>query len=116
MLKTLIVNTVDWSWRNAKLTAAIFLILTGGLGFYAVTHMQLDTDQAHLISPDIPYRVAERIYDKAFPQTTDSLVAVIDASNSAEAEDAVNKLRDKLAPQTDVFRLVRRPPEETYFR
>ncbi len=116
MLKTFIVTTVDWSWRNAKLVALIFLALTIGLGGYAVKHLQLDTDQAHLISPNIPYRVAEGIYDKAFPQSTDSLVAVIDAPSSAEAEQAVEQLKDKLAPQTDVFRMVRRPPEETYFR
>lgn len=115
-MKKLIVGTVDWCWSHSKLVAAIFLVLTLGLGGYAVRHMQLDTDQSHLISPDIPYRIAERNFDKAFPQSTDSLVAVIDAPTSAEAEREVNALRDKLAPRTDVFRLVRRPPEETYFR
>src|SRR5579859_1213144 len=115
-MKKLIVGTVDWCWSHSKLVAAIFLVLTLGLGGYAVKHMQLDTDQSHLISPDIPYRVAERNFDKAFPQTTDSLVVVIDAPTSGEAEQAVNALHDKLAPRTDVFRLVRRPPEDTYFR
>ena len=116
MLKNIIVATVDWCWRNAVTVLAIFLVLTGGLGYYAVTHMSLDTDQAHLISPNIPYRVAERAFDKAFPQSTDSLVAVIDAPTSGEAEQAVTALRDRLAPQSNVFRMVRRPPEETYFR
>jgi len=116
MLKNIIVVTVDWCWRHAWPVLIIFALLTGGLGYYAITHMQLDTDQAHLISPDIPYRVAERNFDQAFPQTTDSLVAVIDAPTSDQAEQAVNALRDKLAPQTDVFRRVTRPPEETYFR
>ena len=116
MLKNAIVFTVDWSWRNAKLVAALFLLLTIGLGGYAVKHLQLDTDQAHLISPNIPYRVAERRFDQAFPQTTDSLVAVIDAPTSGEAEQAVEQMKEKLAPRSDVFRLVRRPPEETYFR
>ena len=115
-MKKLIVATVDWCWSHSKLVVAVFLALTLGLGGYAVRHMQLDTDQAHLISPNIPYRLAERNFDKAFPQTTDSLVAVIDAPTSGEAEQAVAALRDKLAPQTDLFRLVRRPPEETYFR
>jgi len=115
-MKKIIVATVDWCWMHSKLVAAAFLVLTLGLGGFAVRHMQLDTDQAHLISADIPYRVAERNFDQAFPQTTDSLVAVIDAPTSDQAEKAVNALRDKLAPQSDVFRLVRRPPEETYFR
>ena len=115
-MKKIIVATVDWCWTHSKLVAAIFLALTVGLGGYAVRHMQLDTDQAHLISPNIPYRVAERNFDTAFPQTTDSLVAVIDAPTSGEAEQAVNQLRDKLAPRSDVFRRVVRPPEETYFR
>jgi hopanoid biosynthesis associated RND transporter like protein HpnN len=116
MLKTIIVATVDWCWRKPVPVLIAFLLLTGGLGYYAVTHMQLDTDQAHLISPNIPYRVAERGFDKAFPQSTDSLVAVIDAPTSGEAETAVNALRDKLAPQANLFRMVRRPPEETFFR
>jgi hopanoid biosynthesis associated RND transporter like protein HpnN len=115
-MKRLIVATVDWCWIHSKLVAAAFLALTLGLGGYAALHVRIDTDQAHLISPDIPYRVAERGLDAAFPQSTDSLVAVIDAPTSGEAEQAVNELRDKLAQQTDLFRLVRRPPEETYFR
>ena len=116
MLKNIIVATVDWCWRKPIPVLAIFLALTVGLGHYAIRHLQLDTDQAHLISPNIPYRVAERSFDQAFPQTTDSLVAVIDAPTSGEAEKAVTALRDKLAPQSNVFRMVRRPPEETFFR
>jgi len=115
-MKKVIVGTVDWCWCHAKLVTALFVLLTGGLGSYAIQHMQLDTDQAHLISPNIPYRVAERNFDQAFPQTTDSLVAVIDAQSAGEAEQAVNQLQQRLAPRNDLFRRVTRPPEETYFR
>lgn len=116
MLKKLIVVTVDWCWRHPVPVLLAYLLLSGGFGSYAIKHLKLDTDQAHLISPNIPYRVAERTFDAAFPQTTDSLVAVIDAPTSSQADQAVDALRDKLAPQMDVFRRVTRPPEETYFR
>jgi hopanoid biosynthesis associated RND transporter like protein HpnN len=116
MLKQPIIFTVDWCWRHAKLVALLFLVVCGGLGYYAATRINLDTDQSHLISPKLPFRLAEQAMDAAFPQNAGELAVVVDADSSAHAEQAVDKLQAALAPRQDLFRSVRRPPEELLFR
>jgi hypothetical protein len=107
---------VDWCWRHCKLVAGIALILTVLLAAFAATHLELDTDESKMLSSDLPFRKAEKAFDKAFPDGNDLLVAVIDAPTSGAAEDAVNRLSERLAPRTDLFKSIRRPPEEVFFR
>ncbi len=116
MLKQPITFIVDWCWRHGAAVALAYLLISGALGYYAVSHLTLDTDQAHMISPNLPYRLAEQALDKAFPQNAGTLVVVIDADSSAKAEDAVDRLQASLEPRQDLFRSVRRPPEELLFR
>lgn len=116
MLSRILSATVDWCWRHSRLVVALSLLITAGLGAYAGTHLALDTDESKMLSPNLPFRQAERTYDKAFPQNADLLVAVIDGPTSAEAENAVNRLRDRLAGRDDLFHSVRRPPEDVFFR
>ncbi|HXP95157.1 MAG TPA: MMPL family transporter [Telmatospirillum sp.] len=107
---------VDWCWRHCKAVAFIALILTVLLAAFAATHLQLDTDESKMLSSDLPFRKAEKAFDKAFPAGTDLMVVVIDAPTSGAAEEAVNRLADRLAPRTDLFKTVRRPPEDVFFR
>ena len=116
MLKQSIIATVDWCWCHAKVVALLFLLVCGGLGYFAAGRIGLDTDQSHLISAKIPVRLAEQQMDAAFPQNAGLLVAVIDADSPAHAEQAVTKLQAALAPRKDLFRSVHRPSEEMLFR
>jgi hopanoid biosynthesis associated RND transporter like protein HpnN len=116
MLKSVITATVDYCWRQPKRIVLLFAVLCSVLGGVAVTQLSLDTDQSHMISPDLPFRKAEQAMDSAFPQNPGQLVAVIDAPSSPQAEDAVNRLAAHLSGRTDVFQSVRRPPEELLFR
>ncbi|PKU22214.1 MMPL family transporter [Telmatospirillum siberiense] len=116
MLGRTLTTIVEWCWRHARLVALAALVLTVLLGAYAATHLDLDTDENKMLSSDLPFRKAERAFDKAFPQGTDLLVAIIDAPTTGEAEDAVNRLQERLAARKDLFKDVRRPPEELFFR
>ncbi len=116
MLTKVLSVTVEWCWRHGKLVTLIALVLTLLLGAFAATHLQLDTDESKMLSSNLPFRKASKAFDEAFPQGDDLLVAVIDAATSAAAEDAVNRLADRLASRQDLFKSVRRPPEEVFFR
>lgn len=107
---------VEWCWRQAKLVTLVALLSTVLLGAFAATHLDLDTDENKMLSSDLPFRKAEQAFDKAFPQGTDLLVAVVDAPTTGEAEDAVNRLETRLKTKPDLFKSVRRPPEEVFFR
>ena len=116
MLQALVVGVVQWCWRHALSVVALSVVLTGLLGWYASGHLGLDTDESKLVSADAPFRKAEEAFDGTFPQSTNQLVVVIDAPTTELAEDAVTRLAERLAPRKDVFRSVRRPSEEMFFR
>ncbi|MDR3441237.1 MMPL family transporter [Telmatospirillum sp.] len=116
MLAQVMAAIVNWCWHHCRLVVLLSLLATVALGAFAATHLGLDTDEGKMLSSDLPFRKAEKAFDKAFPQNADTLVAVIDAGTSAQADDAVNRLAARLASRTDLFRSVRRPPEDVFFR
>lgn len=116
MLGRIMTAIVEWCWRHAKLVALASLVVTVLLGAYAATHLDLDTDENKMLSSELPFRKAERSIDQAFPQGTDLLVAVIDAPTTGEAESAVNRLQERLSTRKDLFKDVRRSPDELFFR
>ncbi|HEX4193624.1 MAG TPA: hypothetical protein VHY80_11015, partial [Stellaceae bacterium] len=62
---------VDASRRHALLVAIFYVALAIGAGYYAATHLSIDTDLGKLISSNQPWRQQERALDQAFPQNSD---------------------------------------------
>jgi hopanoid biosynthesis associated RND transporter like protein HpnN len=75
----------------------------------------MTTDTSALISPDVPWRVAERRMEAAFPQNGDSIVAVIDGATPELAEAAAAALAGRLASDRAHFRRVTRPDGGDFF-
>lgn len=99
------------------MVVAASLAVTVLFGWYAATHLSLDTDESKLISSDLPYRKVEKTIDQAFPHSTDRLAVVIDAPTAELAEDAVERLARALpAANKGIVHDAARPPEEMYFR
>lgn len=117
MLKVVAVRLVDWSWRHAWTVVIASLAVTVLFGWYAATHLSLDTDESKLISSELPYRKVEKTIDKAFPHSTDRLAVIIDAPTAELAEDAVERLAQALpVANKGVVHDAERPPEEMFFR
>ncbi|WP_161554140.1 MMPL family transporter [Stenotrophobium rhamnosiphilum] len=100
-----IVTRVLTAWtlavqRNAGAVVIAFAVLTGGAGWYAATHLQVDADPSSLLSPDLPWRKAEAAYSKAFPDSDKTIVAVIEAAPE-QADDALQRLSATLAAQPE---------------
>lgn len=110
------VRVVTWCWRHAWLVAAGCLLLLLPALWLAATGLSLDSDEAHMLSADLPFRQAERRLDAAFPQNVDLLVAVIDGDTPEQAESAARELTRRLSADTKHFLAVERPPEEAFFR
>ncbi|MFD2234311.1 MMPL family transporter [Phaeospirillum tilakii] len=117
MARRLAVFLVDWCWRHAWAVVTVALLATAGLGYYAATHLSLDTDESKLIAGDLPFRQAEATIDAAFPHTLDRLVVVLDAATPEAAEEGVERLAAALEARHDpAIRSVSRPAEEVFFR
>jgi hopanoid biosynthesis associated RND transporter like protein HpnN len=115
MARDYVVWLVLWCWRRGAAVAVAAAVLTVALAAYAATHLGLDTDESRLIASDLPFRRAERAFDRAFPDSGGSLVVVVDAASQAEADQVAMRLKRQLEGRADLFRSVSLPPGSDFF-
>ncbi len=116
MLSRALVAVVDASGRMAMGVVLLAFVATLGLGYYVATHIAIDTDVAKLISDRLPWRQRDADFDRAFPQFTDLTAVVIDAATPDQADEAAVTLAERLAPRQELFRSVRVPDGDEFFR
>jgi len=106
---------VRLSSRYAWLAILCFLGLTVLCAGWFVHHFAITTDSSKLLSKDLPWRQQEIKLDRAFPQRTDQIVAVIDASTPEGADEAADALVNELSARHDLIRSVARPDGGEFF-
>jgi len=116
MMRRVIAPIVDWSRAHAVIVVLAALALAIASGFYAASRITVDTDLDKLIAPNLPWRKLAQEMDKAFPQKVDLLVIVIDGKTPDQAEDAAVALANKLRSEPTIFRDVRLPDLNMFFR
>ena len=115
LFRSLLVRLVDACRRNAPLVVLTALLFAGLCGYYAATHLSIDTDTNKLISEDVPWRKREAAFDHAFPQNTALLAVVIDGATPDQADDAAAALTARLKTRPELFKTVRRPEGGEFF-
>ena len=66
MIAALAARVADFAARNAWAVVVAGLLATLASGFYAVTHLSVDTDIEHMLPPDLGWRRDEIALDEAF--------------------------------------------------
>jgi hopanoid biosynthesis associated RND transporter like protein HpnN len=110
-----VARLVRLSTRHAWLVIPGFLIAAVFAGFYLTRHIAIDTDSSKLLSSSLPWRQQEIKLDDLFPQRTDRIIAVVDATTAEGAEEASSALADALAAQPDAIRTATRPGGGEFF-
>jgi hypothetical protein len=108
-LGRIVVALVRLSLRRTILMLVLLALGTGAAGWLTVTRFALDSDVTKLFPQDLPWRMAERQIEAAFPQRLDLIVIVLDAEEAPEAERRAEALAAALAAHADLFRSIRRP-------
>lgn len=115
MLARTLAALVDGCRRRAPALALLAVVASSGLGWWAATHLSIDTDTERIISPDLPWRKRETAFEALFPETTSVLAIVIDAESSGRADDAAAALAGRLREEKQLFKTVRRPGGGDFF-
>jgi uncharacterized protein len=110
-----IARVVRLSTRHAWVVIAAFLIAAVLAGAYVSRHIAINTDSGKLLSSSLPWRQQEIKLNQLFPQRTDLIVAVIDATTPEAADEAADALVNALAKQTNVIRNISRPDGGEFF-
>jgi uncharacterized protein len=110
-----IAQIVRLSTRHAWVVIAAFLVASVLAGGYVARHIAINTDSGTLLSSALPWRQQEIKLNALFPQRTDLIVAVIDATTPEAADEAADALAKALAPQTNLIRAISRPDGGDFF-
>jgi uncharacterized protein len=97
---------VGWTSHHPLKIIIVFVLLTAFSGLYVVRHFSINTDVNALISADLPWRQRELAYEAAFPQSTQGILAVVDAPTPELAGAAATALADQLSQHDGLFRSI----------
>jgi len=115
VIAAIIARVVEFSRRYAAVNALAALALTLVAGWYAATHLSINTDIEKLLPSDLPWRQNEIALDRAFPQNADLLAIVIDGVSGDLADSGAQRLAERLKAEPQLFHNVRRPDGGPFF-
>src|ERR1700704_4732492 len=115
MLNAFIGRTVDFCIQHMRLVIVLAVILGAASAVFAARHFAINTDISKLISADLPWRQRELEFQRAFPDRTESILAVVRAPTPELARAARDKLLEELVPKNDLLRSVHAPDGGTFF-
>ena len=115
MIAALVTRLVEFSHRRAWAVLAALLLLTVAAGYYAATHLSIDTNVERMLPRDTGWRQQEIALDRAFPQNANLLAIVVDGDTAEAANSAAAALTARLAAEPALFRHVRRPDGGPFF-
>ncbi|MFD0936765.1 MMPL family transporter, partial [Methylobacterium trifolii] len=111
MIERLVASSVRHRWVVIALVA---LITAASCGIAA--HLfRINTDVERLIEPSESWRQDEINYEKAFPQRTNTVVAVIDGQSPEQAEEAATEFAKALSVHKNLIETVYRPDGGPFF-
>lgn len=108
-LGRVVVALVRVSIRRPWTVLAMLALVSAGALWLSATRFVLDSDVTKLFPPDLPWRVAERTIETAFPQRQDLIAIVLDGPDAASADRAAGALATALRARPELFRSVRQP-------
>ncbi len=110
-----IVALVDTCSRSPWTVIIAALLIAGVSAWYAGAHFAINTNTNDFLSAKLPWRQQLAQLDKAFPQSHDNIIVVIDGKTPELAEGAAQKLFARLTTRPDLFKSVTRPDGGPYF-
>lgn len=116
MLKNFVVQTVTTCTRYAKTVVFLSVALAALSVWYTSDHFAINTDISKLISPNLDWRKREIAFEKAFPGTQDSIVAVVEAPTAELTKLAVTELEKRLSGREAEFKSVRNVAGSPFFQ
>lgn len=110
-----VVRMVELSARFARWVVGGTALLTVVFFYYALTHTSIDTDPNEMLDPELHYRQLEADMQKAFPQFSDVIVAVVEGDNADRANEASQKLIARLEQEKKTLEWIYDPEQTDFF-
>jgi len=92
------------------------LLLCGSTLYYSIKNLEINTNTAEMLSPDLPFQQNQARFNQAFPEDATTIILVVEAETPEESSQAANKLVEQLDKENDRFESVYIPTDNAFFR
>ncbi|MGZ4970000.1 MAG: MMPL family transporter [Methylobacter sp.] len=92
------------------------LLLSGGVLYYTIKNLEINTNTAEMLSPDLPFQQNQAHFNQAFPEDATTIIFVVDAGTPEESSQAAGKLVEQLDKANDRFDSAYIPTDNAFFR
>lgn len=106
----------DWSRRAGWALALALALATAAAGWFASTHLKVNTDTSAMLSPELDFQVRAKELRETFPEVKNDIAVIVRAPTLDEADAVVAELRTRAAARPEIFESVFAPSAEPFFR
>ena len=108
-------KVVHLSVKHHIITITSYVLIAGYLFWYGAVNLAINTDNADLLSRDLPFRTHHIEIKESFPQLSNNIIVVVDALTTEQADYAALKLFNAIKAKKKLFPAVFYPAGERYF-
>jgi len=92
------------------------LLLCGATLYYTIKNLEINTNTAEMLSPDLPFQQNQAHFNQAFPEDATTIIFVVQADTPEESSQAAGKLAERLNKANDRFDSAYIPTDNAFFR
>ncbi len=92
------------------------LLLCGGTLYYTLKNLEINTNTAEMLSPDLPFQQNQAHFNQAFPEDATTIIFVVEADTPEESSQTAVKLTEQLNQANDRFDSAYIPTDNAFFR
>ncbi len=81
---------------HARAVIALTLVASAASLSYTVTHLGIDSDDAAMLSDELPFRALRNDFHRQFPPLADPILIVVDGDTPGRAQDAAERIASRL--------------------
>jgi hopanoid biosynthesis associated RND transporter like protein HpnN len=93
---------LDFVGRHAAWVVAAAVLLSTAALVYTARNLGIDSDDASMLSEDLPFRALRADFHRQFPPLADPIVVVVDGDTAGRAQDAAEELARRLRQEPDI--------------
>jgi len=92
------------------------LLLCGATLHYTFKNLEINTNTAEMLSPDLPFQQNQAHFNHAFPEDATTIIFAVEAETPEETSLAAGKLAEQLSKANDRFDSAYIPTDNAFFR
>ena len=115
LIERMLTGWTDLSRRAGAALLVLFIAATAAAGWYAATHLKVNTDTSAMLDPNLDFQVRARELREAFPEIKNDIAVIVRAPTLDEADAFVADLRQRALAKPEIFDAVFAPSAEPFF-